>query len=163
MAFWQKNKILILTAMTLKEIFDKLNNIAILQPEISEIIKTGNIYTLNEMRNAKYAVFCAVQDVHNYDAVNDIMNYRFNLYYIDRLTSDKSNKIEVQSTGIETLKNILKTIERESDEIELNSIEFNVFTDSFDGLCSGCYCSVTISVPTDGCVDVFESELDNCF
>lgn len=154
MALWQKNKILILTAMTLKEIFDKLNGIALKQPEISEIIKTGNIYTLNEMRNAKYAVFCAVQTVHTADLEKATNTYQFALYYIDRLTSDKDNKIEVQSTAIECLKNILRTLLREED-VDYRNLEFNVFTDSFDGLCAGAYANVAIITPDEGCTELF--------
>lgn len=140
--------------MTLKEIFNAFNELALKQPSISEIIKTGNIYTLNEQRNAKYAVFCAVQDVHSLDVENSVMNYRFFLYYVDRLSSDKDNKIEVQSTAIETLTNIIKVFANKYDA-EVISVDFNPFTDSFDGLCAGAYATINVSTFTDGCAEEF--------
>lgn len=140
--------------MTLKEVLDKLNEIAIKQPEINEIIDDGNIYHLNEKRNAKYAVFCAVQNIHTADLENATNTFQFWLYYVDRLTSDKDNKIEVQSTAIECLKNILRTFSKETDA-EYAGLEFHMFTDSFDGLCAGAYASIGIITDDDGCTEIF--------
>lgn len=141
--------------MTLKEIFDAFNELALKQPSISEIIKSGNIYDLNGMRNAKYAVFCAVQDTHSLDVENSVMNYRFFLYYVDRLSSDKDNKIDVQSTAINTLTNIIRVFADKYDA-EVLSVDFNPFTDSFDGLGAGAYATINLSVFIDGCKEDFE-------
>lgn len=141
--------------MTLKQVFDRLNEIALKQPEINEIIKSGNVYDVNTLRNIKYGVFCAVQDVHSADIVNSTNTYNFFLYYIDRLSSDKDNKIEIQSTAVESLKNILRTF-YQAEDVEYSNVTFTPFTDSFDGLCAGAYATVGIIVPDDGCVENFE-------
>lgn len=140
--------------MTLKQIFDRLNELALKQPSISEVIKSGNVYDLNGMRNAHYAVFCAVQDVHSSDIANSTNTYNFFLYYIDRLASDKNNKIDIQSTAIETLKNIIHNL-YETEDVEFSSVTYTPFTDSFDSVCAGAYATLGIIVPDDGCLEVF--------
>ena len=95
--------------MNLKETIDKLNSIAISQPNVNDYVKSGNIYDLSENRNANFSVFCVTQGTHSYDFKNGYNIFNFVLYYVDRLTSDSSNKIEIQSTAIETLKNIIRT------------------------------------------------------
>lgn len=140
--------------MTLKEVIDSLNNIALSQPDVNDYIKSGNIYDLNSERNAKYSVFCCTQDVHNYDIENAAMDYRFIIYYVDRLQSDADNKLEVQSTGIQTLNNILRTFQREND-VDVTNISHTVFTESFAGLCAGDYATFTVTVYDDGCEEKF--------
>ena len=141
--------------MTLLEIINQLNSIAISQPAINEYIKDGNIYSLNEKRNAHYAVFCCVQGTHSYNVADNLMTYQFILYYVDRLASDKNNKLQVQSTAVQALTNIIKTISEMNDEVEVGSVDFTPFTDSFDGMCCGQYATISISVPADGCIEIF--------
>lgn len=141
--------------MTLKEIFDGLNDIAKKQPGIHEIIGNGNIYTLNEEGTFKFAVFCAVQDVHQFDVENNFTNYRFFLYYVDRLKSDESNKLDVQSTAVSTLKNIIKTFLEKYDVDLAASVDITPFTESFKQLCAGAYAAVSFTVYEDGCVEAY--------
>ena len=142
--------------MTLKEIFDGLNEIAKKQPSIHEIINNGNIYTLNEEGTFKFGVFCAVQDVHQFDVEKSSINYRFFLYYVDRLKSDQSNKIDVQSTAINVLKNIIGTFLEKYDVDLAAQVDFTPFTQSFRQLCAGAYAAVSFKVYDDNCVDDFE-------
>lgn len=142
--------------MNLKDIVEALNSIALKQPAINEIIKSGNVYDLNENRNANFSVFCAVQRTHNYDLSNGRNTYNFFLYYIDRLQSDESNKIDIQSTGIEVLKNICRTFSLEyEDDCEINNVDFEVFSQSFAQLCAGAYATISINCFDENCVDIF--------
>lgn len=140
--------------MTLKEVIYSLNNIALKQPDVNSVVKSGNIYNLNSDRNIKYSTFCCTQSNHNYDFNNGMNTFRFILYYVDRLQSDGDNKIEVQSTAIETLKNIIRTFSKDND-IEIDEVEFSVFTESFAGLCGGAYASVSIEVGDGNCLEEF--------
>lgn len=135
---------------TLKEIFDKLNEIALRQPSIGEVIRSGDIYDLNSERNTKFAVFALVNGSHSYDVENGITTYDFFMYFVDRTNNEESNRIQVQSTGMETLKNILKTLVKEED-VEINGCSFTLFLESFTQICAGCYASVQINVYDDGC------------
>lgn len=140
--------------MTLKQLTDALNTIALEQPAINTAVKSGNIYDLNEMRNARFGVFCATQQTHNYDVETAEMEYRFWLYYVDRLKSNESNKIDAQSTAIQVINNILRTLEKEYD-VEVTDVVYTPFTESFSEMCAGQYASVTISVYDEGCVDEY--------
>lgn len=140
--------------MTLKEVFDSLNTIALSQPDINGIVKSGNIYDLNEDRNAKYSVFCVTQGTHSYDFINGFNSFNFILYYVDRLQSDGDNKVEIQSTAIETLKNIIRVFSKEND-VDIASASFEVFTQSFSSLCAGAYATISIEVDDDNCLEVF--------
>lgn len=140
--------------MTLKQVIDSLNSISLRQPDVNEVVKSGNVYDLNTDNNIHFSVFCCTQSEHNYNFENGINTFRFILYYVDRLQSDGDNKIEVQSTGIETLKNILRTFSKEND-IEIDEVEFTVFTESFKQICAGAYTSVSIEVEDDNCTEIF--------
>lgn len=140
--------------MTLKEIFDSLNDIAVSQPDINDVVKSGNIYDLNSEREAKYSVFCATQGTHSYDFTNGYNTFNFILYYVDRLQSDGDNKIEVQSTAIETLKNIIRTFSNKYD-VDITTASFEVFTESFSSLCAGAYTTISIEVDDENCLEEF--------
>lgn len=138
--------------MTLKEITNLINQTAIAQPAINDIIESGNIYDINSERDTRFSAFCATLATPTYNADDDVTNYTFYLYYVDRLTADGTNKIDVQSTGIEVLKNIIRSISRNAD-VEVSDTSFTVFTESFSELCAGCYATVTFSDYGDGCVE----------
>ena len=142
--------------MTLVEIINDLNRIALNQPAINEVLNSGDIYDLNSHRDAHFGVFCATQGQHIYDIEEQQMTYVFNLFYVDRLLSDNSNKNDIQSTGISTLKNIINTIREENYEMEVPEVYFDTFTERFSELCAGAYASVKFVVDADNnCADIF--------
>lgn len=139
--------------MTLKEIYNAINTIAGKQPNINTILKSGNVYDLNNDGDIRYAAFCASQQQHR--QTENFLTYNFYLYYVDRLTSDASNKIDIQSTAIQVLANIIRTVEEEYD-IEFNDITYQVFTERFSTECAGAYANVGIIIPLDMlCAEVF--------
>ena len=141
--------------MTLLQVYDKFNEIALKQPTINEIIRSGNVYDLSTERDTKFGVFAVVQGIHSSDLDNGNTTYNLTLYYIDRQKSDGSNRIEIQSTGMETLKNILRTFIKETDS-ELSKADYQVFVESFAQLCSGVYCTISIIVEDDNCTTIFD-------
>ena len=140
--------------MNLKEVIDSLNSIALSQPDINSYVKSGNIYDLNENRDAKYSVFCVTQGTHSYDFEGGFNTFNFILYYVDRLQSDADNKIEIQSTALESLKNIIRVFRKEND-IELSTASFEVFTESFSALCAGAYATISVIVYDDNCTEQY--------
>lgn len=143
-----------LQEMTLEETIKALNKIALDQPAVNEVIESGDIYDLNSHRSANFGVFCCTQGQHTTDIENGQNTYRFFLYYVDRLKSDNSNKIEVQSTALEVLKNIVRTFVREYDA-EISRFDFDVFTESFAQLCAGAYTTLDLVVDDDNCSTTF--------
>jgi hypothetical protein len=65
---------------------------------------------------------------------------------VDRLKNDRSNQIEIQSVGIQTLDNII----RQLDELGIyaeQTYSFQVFNQRFLDECAGVFCNVNLSVP----------------
>lgn len=134
---------------TLKEIKVLIESIAEKQPNINTIVKSGDIYELNESGNIKYGAFCATQQPHTEQG--GFRNYNFYLFVVDRLVSTSTNKIAVQSNAIEVLSNIVNTL-KNNDELEIeNTITYTTFTQRFASECAGAYCYVSISVPLNNC------------
>lgn len=132
--------------MTLKEIIANIEGVAGKQPNINTIVRSGDIYDLNSENNIRYSAFCATQQQHT--EIGDFMNYAFYLYYVDRLTSDGSNKVDIQSHGISTLSNIIRTL-KNNDEYEIGDVVYQPFTQRFESDCAGVYATITISVPLE--------------
>lgn len=130
--------------MTLLEIIQAIENAAAQQPTVAMIVE-NDIFRLNSYADARYGVFAWVQGRHRVDSLTpDFIRYSFTLYYVDRLRNDIANQVEVQSTGIETLQNVLRML-RDAG-IEPETYEFQSFNQRFADECAGVFCSVTFLV-----------------
>ena len=108
----------------------------------------SNIYQLNELPDIKYSVFCITQEQHRQD--DEYFYFNFVLYYVDRLLNDKSNQLEIQSTGIQFLSTVLGKIEDLG--LILNTdwqTTYQSFTQRFADECAGVFARVQIQVPID--------------
>ena len=131
--------------MTLFQVIRRIEQVALAQPAIASVVE-NDAYRLNEMADAKYGVFAFTQGRHQGDTSTGIRRYVFTLMYIDRLTEDHGNEIEVQSTGDGVLENILRTL---ADEWEVGQWLTQTFTQRFADDCAGAYCEVTFGVPAN--------------
>lgn len=131
--------------MTLLETIKAMEVIASHQPSIKMVVE-NDIFRLNAKADARYGVFAFVQREHSTSIDSNLFNFAFTLFYVDRLKNDRSNQIEIQSVGIQTLDNII----RQLDEIGIyteTSYSFQVFNQRFTDECAGVFCNVTLSVP----------------
>ena len=143
--------------MTLLEIISKIKSIGSRQPNIHTIL--DDVYDLNTINvEANYSAFCVQQNQHRMDG--DFITYNFYLFYVDRLLSDKSNMLEIQSTGIQVLSNIVRTLDLESGS-DVSASTFQVFTQRFEAECAGVYLNVGVTVPLPGCAHYMPD--DNSF
>ena len=110
----------------------------------------GDIYKyLNSSEHQYPCVFLTVSSIN--DDLN-LRNVNCTLFYVDRLTSDESNKILVQSLGLSVLGDI---VERLAGDVD--TVEYTTFTEKFTDLCGGVYASLSIGYPLDGaCSNDFE-------
>lgn len=137
--------------MTLKQLIYNILEIAKEKPNI-RTAQEGNIYDLNNMPDVEYNVFWLTQGQHRVG--ESTITYNFNMFYVNRLSDNLDNKIDIQSDGIVELVNIINSIVDELDvevEYPLNFIPFN---QRFLEDCSGVYTSVNI---------VVDNELGNCY
>lgn len=132
--------------MTLKEVIRTMEIVASHQPSINMVVE-NDVFRLNSKADARYGVFAFVQQQHSTSLESNMLSYSFTLFYVDRLKNDRSNQIEIQSVGIETLDNII----RQLDDLGIyseQSYSFQVFNQRFLDECAGVFCNVTFSVPS---------------
>lgn len=127
--------------MTLLDTILALEGAASRQPSIKSIVR-GDVFRLNALKDAQYGVFAWSQGQHEY--AGDLVNFRFTLYYIDRLTDGGSNEFEVQSTGIEVLGGILRDLEMRG--ITLRGWSIQAFNQRFSDECAGAFATGVLAV-----------------
>lgn len=133
--------------MTLLETIRTLEAIALEQHSVAMVIE-NDVFKLNTIPNAKYAVFAYTQGRHTTSVSGDITTFQLTLFYIDRLTGDKSNQVEIQSTGTQVLRNILYMMSEL--DFEISSMPIQPFNQRFADECAGVYCEVSIGA-SNGC------------
>lgn len=142
--------------MTLVEIYKKFSEIALEQPNIRTVI-LNDVYKLNEYSSIKYGVFAITQQQHYEE--EGFRYYALNLFVVDRLLEHLSNDIDIQSSAIEVLHNIIRTfVEDVETDVEVEgNIQYQSFTQRFTDECAGVYASLTLRVPIDSlCGEEYE-------
>lgn len=141
--------------MTLVELIKTIEVVASHQPAIKMVVE-NDVFRLNNKANAKYGVFAFVQGQHSTSIDSSVITYTFTFFYVDRLKHNRSNQIEIQSVGIQTLDNII----RQLDDLGIYSemeYTFQVFNQRFLDECAGVFCNVNLSVPVGSiCPETFE-------
>ena len=129
--------------MTLAQLIREIEGAAMQHPSINMIVR-NDIFRINHAPKLKYGAFAWTQGQHTGN-INGMMTYSFTFFYIDRLKSDASNQIEVQSVGCQTLDNILRLIEQKCDA-DITSYTLQTFNQRFTDECAGVFCNVNIGV-----------------
>ena len=130
--------------MTLLDVIRIMEKAAASQPAVNMIVR-NDIFRLNTYADAKYGVFAWTQQPHTGDASGDLITYAFNVFYVDRLTEDRGNQVEVQSTGIEVLANVIRTMQDAG--CFAGSVTYTTFSQRFLDECAGVFASVAFEVP----------------
>lgn len=139
--------------MTLYEIINQLTDVALSQPAINQVVE-NDVFLLNGIPDTQYGVFAYVQNAHSADINRDFITYNFSLFYIDRLLADKSNKNEIQSTGIQVLTNIARSFLDDAISVAVSTIQ--PFNQRFKDECSGVFMNVAITTTIDyTCLETF--------
>ena len=107
----------------------------------------GDIYEYLNTGEHKYpCVFLTVTGLSDVDYTREV---NITLFYVDRLTSDQSNRKSIQSTATDVLGDIIHSLES-------NSVTYTLFTEKFSDLCAGAYAEFTVTVEyTAGCEQNF--------
>ena len=140
--------------MTLTETIRKMETVAAGTPSVSSIVR-NDIFRLNAAPDARYGVFAWLQGEHSQPTGTDpLRTFNFTFFFVDRLTADKGNEIDIQSAGIETLTNIVRHLEERDGIYPLGPLTFQTFNQRFADECAGVWCSVRLEVPvTYTCAD----------
>lgn len=133
--------------MTLRDTVKIIEALASAEPAVAMIVR-NDIFRLNTMPDARYSVFAWTQQQHTVPVSGDLMRYTFNLYYVDRLTEDRGNELEVQSTAVQVLTNILRGLPEKRVYIG-GDAAVRTFNQRFADECAGAFATVTLEVSAD--------------
>jgi hypothetical protein len=140
--------------MTLAQLIRLIEGVAMQQPSIKMIVQ-NDVYRINSAPSLKYGVFAWTQGQHS-GSINGMTTFSFTFFYVDRLTEDQSNQIEIQSVGCETLGNILRALDE--NDVEVASYTMQTFNQRFTDECAGVFCNVSLSVlPSLTCSEIFDN------
>lgn len=134
--------------MTLEQTIRIIEQVAKAQPAIKTVVE-NDVYRLNSLPDVKYGVFAFLQNQHSTDIDSDLITYNFTLFYVDRLTADKGNQINVQSTGVAVLNNIIRTLADKFGILATGGYSFQPFNQRFTDECAGVYTNVALQVEID--------------
>ncbi len=107
----------------------------------------GDIYNINHLQEVKYPAVIVTNSTHT--SKSDYITYNFNIFYVDRLTADKSNKLDVQSMATISLNNALQVLD--DGYIVNDNWEIHTFEEKFNDVCAGAYINVGIQCPIELC------------
>ena len=131
--------------MNLAQTIQYITNVAKEHPLVKTVIE-GDVYQLNSLE-VKYGVFCITQPMNNVAKEDNIMKYTFTIFYVDRLNEDESNKLVIQTDGINTIHEVFNYIKTNSQTADINiPITFTTYTEKFADKCGGAYANVTVEI-----------------
>lgn len=129
--------------MTLTQVIQAIERAARLQPSVRLIVR-NDVFRLNTIPDAEYGVFAWTQQQHV--LADDVVIFSFALFYVDRITQDRENEIEVQSVGIQTLTGVIRRLEDDGIFI-VGDTTFQTFNQRFEDECAGVWANVRLEVP----------------
>lgn len=107
-----------------------------------------DIYTMvGNKDDIEYPAFILTQNQHQASA--DTLIYSFNLLYADRMTDDRRNACEIQSVGMDVIRELVNYLEDNHDVRISRPVNINTYKDQFADLCAGCVANVSITVAND--------------
>ena len=93
--------------MNLYDVLNKLSNIAS-NHKLIGAYHNGDVYRImNSAKNTYPVVVFTVDMLQNYQDYSTLNAY---MYFIDRLTDDEDNKINIQTNGINTINDIINKL-----------------------------------------------------
>lgn len=138
--------------MKYKEIVKIIKNISLALPDVQSFY-TGDVYEVNADQSVKYGSVVLTNQEHTFDNINDRFQYNFVLFYIDRLTDDEANRVDVHTAAVSALKAIVQHLE--DYNVIINDFKFNLFRERFNDQCAGAYATLSVVVEANDCTEDF--------
>lgn len=130
--------------MTYFELISRLLGSAAEEPNIN-YYGCGDIYKLNSIPTIEYSVFYITPNTFNVE--EDTITYSLNLYYIDRWDETDNNQLEIQSSGILALQNIINRFNTDYANVEIDyPLVFTPFYQRFKDICAGVFVRINVRV-----------------
>ncbi len=133
--------------MTIKQLIATIEKIASKKPNIN-YVGVGNVYDLNTKPDVKYSVLYITPS--KTDVYENEVTHSVTIFYIDRLTDNLDNKLEIQSNGTREITNIINHLVN-TEDVEVNyPLSFTPFNQRFADDCAGVFTTITFSVEGEG-------------
>ena len=139
--------------MKYRELLNNITEVAKKHPNINSTF-IGDVYELNHRNDVDYCAFVITQGTHRVNSDEDYIDYTINLFYVDRLTADESNRTQIHSSGIDFMNSLLKAVEK-LGVVVVEHTE-NVFNERFNDFCAGVYATVVFRCEIDECGQTIE-------
>lgn len=147
--------------MTLKDIVKGILAVSAKMPNVHTAYE-GSVYDLNQKPDIEFSTVVVTQGQHKYDDLSQTWRFNFVIFYVDKLTNDESNRIDVQSNAIIALHNIIRNV-NEIFGLESEDEFYDTFTERFTSLCAGGFVTLDFRIPDFNCgyeIDVDEEDID---
>ena len=139
--------------MKYRELLNNITEVASKHPNINSTF-IGDVYELNHRNDVDYCAFVITNGTHRVNSDEDYIYYTLNLFYVDRLTADESNRTQIHSSGIDFMNSLLRAVEK-LGVVVVEHTE-NVFNERFNDVCAGVYATVVFRVDIDECGQTIE-------
>lgn len=139
--------------MNLFQVIRAIEKTAAVQAPVRTIVR-NDVFRLNAFPSVNYGAFAWLQNEHRTSGDSDLVQWSFTFFYVDRLTADKGNEVQIQSTGIETLENILLALYDLG--LFAGDYSFRTFNQRFSDDCAGVFTNVSFETTKDDlCGDAY--------
>ena len=133
--------------MTLRDTIAIIERTAGREPAVASVVR-NDVFRLNTLPSVRYGVFAWTQQQHTIPATGDLLRFTFTLYFVDRLTEDKGNELEIQSTAVQVLGNVLRGLAGYG-VYQGGDAAIRTFNQRFADECAGAFATVTLEVGAD--------------
>ena len=107
----------------------------------------GDIYQVTYNTNSYPAMNLSLSELVQTDENSE--TYVVTLFYIDLLNRDRSNKVNIQSDGLEVLKSIVNSFVESNSYIVTLPVSYKIFTERFTDETAGAYVTLRIKTLQD--------------
>lgn len=128
--------------MNVKQLMDTLQSTALWVTGITSYAE-GDVYENLNSKGQTYPKMVFTLSTIGEDNVTGT------IFYIDRLLTDNSNKIDIQSAGVTALNTFKLLLEDAVAELSFESDTKTPFTEQFADMCAGVYSQVTMNIALD--------------
>lgn len=135
--------------MKLKEIIMTIKEFSLDYRNINSFFE-GDIYdNLNGTQQVDYTSVVVTQAPHNFYFQEEYMKLNFNVFYVDRLTSNGDNRLDVQSAACDFFYRLIQYLE--DKYIIVEDYMITTFQEKFSDLCAGAYLTFAVRIKLDDC------------
>lgn len=130
-----------------------LHSLALQTPGVRTVI-LNDFYRINSQPNIEYGCVGIQQAQHEVLADSSTIRYGFQMVYADRLTTDRSNEVDIHSDGILILGNIINALHQLTNADVYSNITYDTTVQRFIDECAVVVATFSIETAFD---------LGNCF